>query len=116
MRNLSNLFKVVGMTFRPLPEGSFIKIMDQYETDDGTPVALARVIIQPEPTNEFDPDAVAIIAELTTGQPFVVGYIGKDDPWKHKITRPVIATMRIVDYSAKSSYNPSYNIINVEME
>lgn len=116
MRNLPNIFKVVGTTFRPLPEGKFINTFDQYATDDGTPIALARAIVQPEPTNEFDPNAVAIIVELTTGEPFIIGYIGKTDPWQRRITQPTLATVKIVDYSAKSSYNPSYNVIKLEME
>lgn len=115
LRNLPDISKVVGTTFRPLPEGEFLKTLDVYD-QDGIPTALFRVILMPEPTNEFDPNAVAVVAELVTGSPYVIGYIGKDDPLQLKIKQPTMATMRVVDYSQAGNYNPAYRLIKIEME
>ena len=115
MRTKSNIFKVVGTTFRKLPPGKFIKVTDTYDSD-GVPTALTPAILAPEPDNVYDPNAVQVIVELDSGQPFIIGYIGKDDPWQKRITEPTLATLRIVDYATAGDYNASYNIIHIEME
>ena len=115
MRDSNIIFKVVGTTFRPLPSGVFIKVYETFEQNN-VPTALAKAILAPEPDNVYDPNAVQVIIELDTGAPFTIGYIGKDDPWQKRITQPVLATLRIVDYSVSGAYNASYNIIDIEME
>lgn len=115
MKNKPVLFKVVGTSFRPLPPNKTIQIEGSPYEVDGVPTAIAQAILAPEPTNEYDPNAVQVIVKLNTGEAFTIGYIGKDDPWQAKIQRPTLAKVRISDYSRTGNYNPSYNVIDVQM-
>lgn len=115
MKNKPTLFKVVGTSFRPLPPNKFIEILDKPFDIDGVPTALAQAVLVPEPTNEYDPNAVQVVVKLNTGEAFPIGYIGKDDPWQARITKPVLATLRISDYSQVGNYNPSYSAIDVQL-
>lgn len=109
------LFKVVGTSFRPLPPDKTIHIEGQPFDVDGVPTAIAQAILAPEPTNEYDPDAVQVFVKLSSGEAFHIGYIGKDDPWKAKIKQPTLATLRISDYSRTGNYNPSFNVIDIQL-
>lgn len=112
MKDNKPLFKVAGTTFHPLPQGKNIVIEgESYQVND-VPTAHAKAILSPEPDNAYDPDAVQVFVKLNTGEPFHIGYIGKDEPWKTKITEPTIATLRISDYT-DNGYNPSYAVIAI---
>lgn len=115
----SVLVKVVGTTFHPLPDGHVIRISKSYMKDN-IPMAIAPAILRPDPSNPYDENAVEVLVELDNGDPFVIGFIGKDDPWQRKITQLTLATIQIKDYSQASThgkvYNPAYQIINIEME
>lgn len=115
MKDKPVLFKVVGTTFRPLPSDKTIQIDGKPFEVDGVPTAITQAILVPEPTNEFDPNAVQVVVKLNTGEAFAIGYIGKDDPWQARITQPTLAKLRISDYRDAGNYNPSYNIIDVRM-
>lgn len=115
MKDNPVLFKVVGTTFRPLPPNKTIQIDGKpFEVND-VPTAIAQAILVPEPTNEYDPNAVQVVVKLNTGEAFPIGYIGKDDPWQAKIKSPKLAKLRISDYSRTNGYNPSYSIIDVQL-
>lgn len=112
---MDTYIKVAGTTFHPIPTNESVKILVEGE-ENGVPYAYAQAILMPEPTNEYDKDAVQVIIQLANGNPFVAGYIPKDNPMKLKIKQPVIATLHIKDYSAVGDYNPSFIISRIEME
>lgn len=105
--------KVVGSTFHPLPEGKRIRVYgDVFEIDD-IPAILTRAILIPEPENVHDREAIKVVLELTNGEPFHIGYIGKEDPLKTQITAPRPCLVRVVDYS-DTGHNISYQIVHLQ--
>lgn len=107
--------KVAGTTFHPLPQNTFLAPNNTDEVD-GIPVAYFTAVLMPEPTNQFDPDAVQVILPTTTGNPFMIGYLPKDEPLKMAITEPVMGEVMVKDYRVAGNYNPSYIITSIEME
>lgn len=107
--------KVAGTTFHKLPSGMFLK-PDTVGTCNDTPAAFFTAILMPEPTNVYDPQAVQVLLQTTTGDAFVVGYMPKDEPMKARILKPTMANVTIIDYGRVGNYNPSYIITGIEME
>lgn len=112
MRDNKTIAKVVGTTFRPLPEGDFVKKHGEEFRFSNNPAILARAVLMPEPDNPHDPDAVKVMVEMRSGIPFQIGYIGKNDPLKGQIKRAQPAMLRVVDYSLAGGQT-SYQIIKV---
>lgn len=106
--------KVAGTTFHKLPAGEGL-IVENEHLEDGVPVAYAKAILVPEPTNQYDADAVQVVVSLKTGKPFVIGYIPSVDPIKTQIKQATIAKVCIKDYRMVGNYNPSYVIEEVDM-
>ena len=100
--------KVVGTTFHKLLPTQKIAIMNEIEHGD-VPAAKAQAILIPEPTNQFDPEAVQVVVKLQTGEPFVLGYLPKESPYKKQITANCLATLIILDYQSVG-YNNSYTV------
>lgn len=94
--------KVVGTTFRPQPEVS------QFNGDIDGNIIRGKAILVPEPDNEFDPTAVAVIAELKDGSPHHVGYIPKDSPLKQYIDKSTPCDFKVI--CLEPNYNNSYQI------
>ena len=97
--------KVAGTTFHQIPEGQYLRIKQQYDLE-GTPCADADAILVPEPTNQYDPDAVMVMVPLENGQPFHVGYLPKDSDLKQMVKKALPATVMVKDFGAK---NPQYS-------
>lgn len=105
--------KVVGTTFHPIPNDNPILVNAVYEKD-GVPCAKATVVLQPEPDNPYDSDAVKVIVKLVDGTAFHLGYIGKNDPLKTQIKKLCVATMEILDYRS-IALNVSYKLLDIQM-
>lgn len=105
--------KVVGSTFHPLPEGKRIRVYGEVFEIENNPAILTRAILMPEPDNKHDKDAIKVVLELTNGEPFHIGYIGKEDPLKTQITEPRPCLVRVVDYT-DSGHNISYQIVHLQ--
>lgn len=93
--------KVVGTTFvdqKPVEEltGTLIK---KEETPSGVPEFHTTAVLVPEPTNPYDPGAVAVYVETKDGMAHRVGYVAKTSEIKSKITRPTSLKLTIVGYS-----------------
>lgn len=107
--------KVAGTTFHPLPPDTFLR-PNNIEEIDGVPVAYFDALLVPEPTNQFDPDAIQVILPTTAGNAFMIGYMPKLEPLKTAIKEPTLANVLVKDYRAVGNYNPSYIIMSIEME
>lgn len=106
--------KVAGTTFHRIPGNNPIQVTEVYEKA-GVPCAKATVILQPEPDNPYDAEAVKVVAKLVDGTAFHLGYIGKDDPLKTQIKRLCIATMEIRDYRTVGALNTSFVLLEVQL-
>lgn len=105
--------KVVGTTFRtqrPLSDYA-----EETQIIDGIPSVTVPVVLMPEPTNEHDPNAVAVIARIKDGSAHHVGYLGTKGQLYHQITKPTLSTMMIKDFTVIGK-NASYIIITNEGE
>lgn len=114
--------KVAGTTFHPLPEGVGIQIVREYEDTSNIkngymqsiPCAQCMAVLQPEPENEYDPEAVKVLIPLKNGQAFHIGYIPKAEPVKWEIKVPTVAQVEIRDYGQMGNLNPSFVIIEIQ--
>ena len=98
--------KVVGTTFN---ETHYYKdFAGQVDSDAGTPTLVGEAILMPEPTNQYDPNAVAVIAKMADGSPFKLGYLGKGTPMQAAIKAPTMAKLVVIAYSENGDYNDSY--------
>lgn len=104
--------KVAGTSFHPLPEGARIKIEHEYQ-EGNLPCAMAKMVLQPEPTNEFDPEAVKVLVPLTDGSAFHLGYIPKAEPLKTRIKDVMAGSLTIKDYGQMGDLNASYVITEI---
>lgn len=105
--------KVVGSTFHPLPEDKRIKVHGSVFDLDGNPAILTRALLIPEPDNKYDSDAVKVVLELTNGEPFHIGYVGKEDPLKTQIESVRPCLIRVIDYT-DTGHNISYQIVHLQ--
>lgn len=127
--------KVAGTTFHPIPAGKKIQITSEFSMGGGStdafppasdangmtvaatggnvPCASAPGILMPEPTNEYDSEAVAVYIPLTDGTAFHIGYIPKASPVKTQIKVPTQAVITIKDYSQVGNLNPSFVITSI---
>ena len=105
--------KIAGTTFHPLPNGEYLKIKRQYDVE-GVPCADADAILMPEPTNEYDPEAVKVMVPLDSGMPFHIGYLPKDSELKKLVKRNHPATVMVKNFAlASPQYSPSWIITEV---
>lgn len=104
--------KVAGTTFRPIPKGRGIAIEREFE-ENGVPCAVAKAVLQPEPENEYDPEAVKVVVSLRDGAAFHIGYIPRNEPLKTKIKTLMMAQVTIKDYGMVGDFNPSFIITEI---
>lgn len=89
--------KVVGTTYRNHPAvSSFAGTID---TTGEIPVFTGRAILMKEPTNEYDQNAVAVLAEMKDGSSHHLGYCAKNGEFYTTINAPTLVTLRIYGYS-----------------
>ena len=89
--------KVVGTTFRTHPDvASFAGTIDN---TGEIPVFTGRAILMPEPTNEYDTNAIAVVAEIKDGKTHHLGYCAKNGEFYTTVTNPTLVTLRIYGYS-----------------
>ena len=75
--------KVVGTTFNA--PHYYKDFAGQVDPNGETPTLVGEAILMPEPTNQYDPNAVAVIAKMADGSPFKLGYLGKGTPMQAAI-------------------------------
>lgn len=106
--------KIAGTTFHSLPEGQYVRVKQTYAFE-GIPCADVDAILMPEPTNQYDPDAVMVMVPLENGQPFHIGYLPKDSELKKAIKHNYAATVMIKNFAMNSpQYSPSWIITEVQ--
>lgn len=106
--------KIAGTSFHQLPEGKFLRVRQTYDFE-GIPCADTDAILIPEPTNQYDPDAVMVMVPLTDGQPFHIGYLPKDSDLKQMVKRNYVATVMVKNYAMNNpQYSPSWIITEVD--
>lgn len=98
--------KVNGTSFHPLPEGAKLKIESEGQFE-GISAAFLTGLLCPEPTNPYDPDAVAVYVPLTDGKAHHLGYVPKDADIKMQIKTPKKALILAKDFAAE---NPKYSV------
>lgn len=105
--------KVAGTTFHPIPEGQFLKVKSKYDFE-GVACADADCILIPEPTNQYDPEAVKVMVPLENGQPFHVGYLPKDSELKKMVKHSYAGTVMVKNFALSNpQYSPSWIITEV---
>lgn len=104
--------KVAGSTYHPIP-GIGIAVTEEF-MENNVPCARTDAILQPEPENPYDPDAVKVIIPLKNGDAFHIGYLPKADPLKLQVKAIKKANMVIRDYSQVGAFNASFIITEVE--
>lgn len=98
--------KVVGTTFNA--PHYYKDFAGQVDPNGETPTLVGEAILMPEPTNQYDPNAVAVIAKMADGSPFKLGYLGKGTPMQAAIKAPTMAKLVVIAYSENGDYNDSY--------
>ena len=104
--------KVAGTTFHRLPAGSAIRIDCEFEENE-VPCAKVQAVLVPEPTNEYDPEAVKVLVPLTTGEAFHIGYVPREEPLKQKVKSPLVVELVIKDFGRVGNYTAQYVITKV---
>lgn len=104
--------KVVGTTFRfPNGQTPYYKLFDGTEVDaNGTPGLTGTCVLVPEPDNQYDANAVMVIAKMADGKPLHIGYLPKGSQMQSQVTAPTPAILHIVAYSEGGDYNDSYTV------
>lgn len=109
--------KIAGTTFHPLPDGEYLRVGRTYEFE-GTPCADTNAILMPEPTNQYDKDAVKVMVPLENGQAFHIGYLPKDSDLKRQIAqsgKTCLAIVMVKNFASKNpQYSPSWIITEVQ--
>lgn len=105
--------KVAGTTFHPLPEGKTIMVTETFEAN-GIPCARAQMVLEEEPQNPYDPEAVKVLVPLTDGSAFHLGYLPKTEPVKRQIRGYMMGTLEIHDYRSAGTLNPSFVITEIQ--
>lgn len=78
--------------------------------DKNVPALKTQAVLMPDPTNEYDPHAVQVLAPLKTGKAERVGFLAKNGKLYQKVKQPTAAKLTIVAYSENGNYNDSYLI------
>lgn len=103
--------KVVGTTFAFKEQG--MKYYTDFAgtvVDEGTPQLTGVAILMPDPTNKYDPHAVAVVAKLKNGKPFRVGYLARGSQLYESVKENVLARLIILAYSENGDYNDAYTV------
>lgn len=80
--------RVVGVTFveqKPVTE-LVGKLVDRDEGEFGVVEFHTQALLVPEPTNEYDPTAVAVVVRTKTGEAHRVGYLARNSEIKATLT------------------------------
>lgn len=100
--------KVVGTSFY---EKKDLEDFDgEIKEKDNVPVLHGAAILMPEPENQYDPNAIAVIAKMTDGTPHKIGHIGRDSELYNTVTKPTPAALTIYAYSHAGNYNDSFTV------
>lgn len=105
------MIKIVGTSFRPLPKEKQYKISQELDVN-GVPAANLTGILLPEPTNPYDPTAVAVYLPTTDGGSHHCGYLAKDEPAKAGIKGATCCLVQIVAYNTVGMSN-AYRILQI---
>lgn len=104
--------KVVGTTFRFKEHGfkEFTEFAGSVENENGTPVLTGQAILLPEIDNQYDPDAIKVVAKMADGSAFHIGYLPRGSAMQKQIQTPTPATLIITAYSTNGDYNDAYAV------
>lgn len=89
--------KVVGTTYREHPPVS--ELVGEIDKSGEIPIFTGQALLVPEPTNEYDPNAIAVVAQKKDGNVHHVGYLGKHTELYTKTKNITPAILRIFGYS-----------------
>lgn len=104
--------KVVGTTFRFAEQGNPHYSQFQGENVDGEqiPTRIGQAVLVPEPDNQFDPNAVAVVTKMVDGSTFHLGYVPKGSELQKRVNAPTLAKLIITAYSEGGDYNDAFNV------
>lgn len=104
--------KVVGTSFSFKANGDrhYTQFSGTDFQKDGIPSRKGQALLVPEPDNQYDANAVAVIAKMADGSPFHLGYLKKGGELYQKVTTPITAVLTIIAYSEGGDYNDSYTV------
>lgn len=93
--------KIVGTTFveqKPITELDGV-LVSKEEGEHGVQEFHTRALLVPEPTNEYDPTAVAVIIRTKEGGAHRVGYLARTSPLKEQLNGVTPIKLTIYGYS-----------------
>lgn len=104
--------KVVGTTFRFKEQGekNFTEFAGVIDTTGDIPTLQGRAILVPDPQNKYDPNAVMVIAQMSDGSAFHLGYLPKGSQLQQVIKTNTLAKLNIIAYSEGGDYNDSFTV------
>lgn len=106
--------KVVGTSFKMQEQGP-IKFDDiagtlQNVKKDGVPVKVGQALLMPDKNNKYDKNAVKVIAKLTDGSPYDLGFLPKNSNACLSVKKPTLAKLLAYGYSTVGAFNDSYAV------
>lgn len=102
--------KVVGVSFRNPDVSKFDMNLVGQRRNGEVKTYDVDYILDPEPDNEYDPNAVRVSIHDDQGIPQHVGYLSRDFVEEHPITEPMMVAGTLEDHSNGKFKNVSYNI------
>lgn len=104
--------KVVGTTFRfkELGERDYKEFYGEDRDAGNVITRVGQALLMPEPTNQYDPQAVMVLAKMMDGSVFHLGYLSKSGTLRDDIKEPTPARLIISAYSYGGDYNDSYTV------
>lgn len=103
--------KVVGTSFRPQPPFEDFAGTLSTEPGDNVPVKISDALLIPEPNNQYDPNAIMVVARLANNQPHHLGYLARGSQLQINTHKPTKVTLKITAYSMVGDYNDSYHVM-----
>lgn len=102
--------KVVGTTFKfkEYGERHYSQFAGVDSVENGIPVRTGQAVLLPEPQNQYDANAIAVVAAMADGSSFPLGYLGRGSTLYNEIKKPTLAKLVITAYSEGGDFNDSY--------
>lgn len=93
--------KVVGTSFVEQKQVTELagELIAAEEASNGVPEFHTQALLVPEPQNEYDPTAVAVVVRMKDGQAHRVGYLARQSPIKETLTGVTPMNLVIYGYS-----------------
>lgn len=108
--------KVAGTTFYTLPESALPQpvFSGTYLRDQEIPAQAYFGLVEPEPENTYDPDAVRVSIGLADGTYVPIGHLPRTEPDRKTIKAPKKVLVFVLDYTViQPSYRKGYRVFGL---